>query len=162
MALVQHFPYLDSNAAKTPDGLWGWAKRLVDALSRWRWFDLMDVPISGKPYYIMRVSADGTAVELVPEELGLAGQDLTGLANEIIRVKPTEDGYFIDKEVLHTLIGVTLVGKAGQIIRINATADGFIYEKEVMDSLRGVSLAGKAGYHVVVNTSATGYTLIAP
>lgn len=159
MALGQKFPYLSSIEAETPTGLWGWAKRLVDNLLKWRWFDLIDIPILDKPYYIMRVNVDGTAVELAPEELGLTGQVLTGLANQLIRVKPTEDGYFIDKEVLHTLIGVALTGKANQIIRVKSDETGFVYAKEVMDSLRGISLAGKAGKAVIVNAAENGYEI---
>lgn len=157
MSLVSHFVRLSSQEAQTPNGVWAWARRLSTALERWRWFDLMDVPLSDKPFYIMRVKADGMGVELAPEELGLAGEDLTGLANQVIRVKPTEDGYVISKEVLHSLLGVALV--AGKIIRTNAAADGFVYDYEVMESLRTISLAGKAGKAVVVNAAETGFDI---
>lgn len=157
--LVPKFPFLSSVEAETPTGIWGWAKRLIEALLKWRWFDLMDIPINDKPYYIMRVNANGDGVELVKEELGLAGQALAGLAKQIIRVKATEDGYFIDKEVLHTLVGVALAGNAGKIIRINAAETAFIYSYEVMESLRSVSLAGKAGQFVKVNATEDGYTI---
>lgn len=152
------FPFLSSVEAETPTGVWGWAKRLVEALLKWRWFDLADVPIKDKPYYIMRVNANGDGVELVKEELGLAGQDLTGLANQIIRVKATEDGYFIDKEVLHTLVGVALAGKAYNLMRVNSTADGFAYDAR-FNTLFSVSLAGKAGKAVIVNAAENGYEL---
>jgi hypothetical protein len=125
MALVSHFFLLSSEEAKTPSGIWGWAKRLVDALNRWKLFNLIDIPLSDKPYFILRINADGTDFEFAQEELGLAGEVLTGLGNQIIRVKPTEDGYFIDKEVLHTLIGVSLAGKAGKAVIVNTTEDGF-------------------------------------
>jgi hypothetical protein len=159
MAVVSHFPFLDSRDAGS-QGLWAWAKRLIDALNRWKLFNLMDVPLSGKPYYVIRINADGTDFELVPEELGLTGQNLAGLGNEIIRVKAAEDGYFIDKEVLHTLVGASLAGKAKYIVRVNNAADGFIYDKEVLHSLVGVSLAGKAGLSVKVKADETGFEIV--
>ena len=125
MAITSHFAELSSIDAKTPTGIWGWAKRLIDALNRWKLFNLMDVPITDKPYYVIRVAADGSEFELVPEELGLAGQDLTGLANRVVRVKPTEDGFFIDKEVMASLLGVSLAGKAGKAVIVNSTEDGY-------------------------------------
>jgi hypothetical protein len=161
MAIRSHFTYLASDEAAKPLGVWGWAKKLIDALNRWKLFNLMDVPIGDKPLQMVRINAAGTDFEYASEELGLAGAVLTGLANQIIRVKATEDGYVIDKEVLHTLIGVALVGLAGRIIRVNPTEDGFIYDMEVMESLRGVSLAGKAGQFVKVNPAETGF-VIAP
>jgi hypothetical protein len=118
------FPYLDSRDAGGNNGLWAWAKRLVDALSRWKLFDLMDVPTDDKPLYVMRVNADGTAFELAPEELGLAGADLTGKGGQVIRVKATEDGFEITPEELG-LFGVDLTGKANFFVKVNATEDGF-------------------------------------
>lgn len=159
MALGERFPYLGGMEASSPHGVWGWAKRLVDQLLKWKWFDLLDQPVNDKPYYVMRVNADGTGVEYAPEELGLTGAALTGLANQIIRVKPTEDGYFISKEVLHTLIGVALAAKPHYHVRINNTSDGFEYAQEVLYSLIGVSLVGKAGYSIKVNPGETGFIL---
>lgn len=93
--LQSHFPFLRSDEAEEPKGVWAWAKRLVEALQRSKLIDdLIDTPTEGKEHYIVRVNADGT-------------------------------GYEIDKEVLHSLIGVSLVGKAGQFVKVNATEDGF-------------------------------------
>lgn len=158
MAITSRFPYLNSQEAEAPKGVWNWAKRIVDELLKWRPFDLMDIPIKDKPYYIMRVNADGTAFEYAPEELGLTGEVLTGLAKQVVRVNDTEDGYVISKEVLHTLLGVALT--AGRIIRVNSAGTGFIYDKEVMETLRGVSLAGKAGQFVKVNAGETGFEIV--
>lgn len=122
---VSHFDYLSSVEAETSTGVWSWAKRLIDGLLRWRPFELMDVPIIDKPFHVMRVNEDGTAFEYAPEELGLTGQDLTGLAGQIVRVKVTEDGYELSSEVMESLRGINLVGKAGQFVKVNATEDGF-------------------------------------
>jgi len=156
--LVSKFQFLSSVEAETPTGVWGWAKRLIEALLKWRWFDLLDVPINDKPYYVMRVNATGDGVEYAPEELGLTGQNLTGLAKQVVRVNDTEDGYIISKEVLHSLIGIALAGKAYNLMRVKADETGFTYDDR-LNTLLSTSLAGKAGKAVIVNAAETGYEL---
>jgi len=95
MGLVSHFTPLSSNDASTPNGVWAWAKRLVDALNRWKLFNLMDVPINDKGYHVVRVNKTGTDFELAPGDLGLDGVDLTGKAGKAIIVNATEDGFTI-------------------------------------------------------------------
>ena len=117
------FSYLTSQDAPTQN-LWGWAKRLVDALRRFKLFALMDIPIDDKPYFVIRVNADGTAFELAPEELGLTGEDLAGKANMVVRVNATGTGFEITAEELG-LYGVSLAGKANYYVKVNGTATGY-------------------------------------
>ena len=123
---ASHFDYLSSIEAEIPSGVWGWAKRLIDALRRFRPFEIMDVPLIDKPFYLMRVKEDGDGWELVPSNLALiAGEDLTSDAGFVVRVNATEDGFEITPEVMHSLRGVSLAGKAGQFVKVNATENGF-------------------------------------
>lgn len=93
MRLASHFVSLDSNEAKKPDGVWNWAKRLIDALNRWRLFELMDVAITDKPLNIIRVNSNGTGYEYAPEELGFTNVDLTGKGGYTVKVKMDETGF---------------------------------------------------------------------
>lgn len=95
MAVTSHFDMLKSHDAEKPHGVWGWAKRLVDALNRWKLFNLMDVPINDKPYHVIRVNKDGTDFELGQGNLGLDGVSLVGKAGKAVVVNATEDGFTI-------------------------------------------------------------------
>lgn len=125
MPLVSHFPYLSSNDT-SPSGVWSWAKRLVDALNRWKLFNLIDVPLSDKPRYVLRINENGNDFEFSKPLLdSLEGVVLVGKTGWIIRVNPTEDGFELDTEVMESLRGADLTGKANYYVKVNATADGF-------------------------------------
>jgi hypothetical protein len=162
MALVSHFSYLDSGDAAKPSGLWSWAKRLIDALNRWKLFNLMDVPLADKPLYKLRINADGTDFEFAPDSEASSSLDslvLTGHAHWSVRVNSTGDALILEKEVLFSLIGASLTGKAHQRVSVNAGETDFVLEKDIMESLRGVSLTGLAGHAVVVNSTEDGYSI---
>jgi hypothetical protein len=96
MGLVSRFPELRSNEASTPNGIWGWARRMTNALNRWKLFNLMDTPINDKPRAVIRVNNTGTDFELSKEVLdSLIGVSLVGKAGKAIIVNATEDGFDI-------------------------------------------------------------------
>lgn len=65
--MAGQFKHMHSVEAKTPDGIWGWAKRLVDDMNRLgRLWDLANMDLTGKGGQTVKVKADETGFELVP------------------------------------------------------------------------------------------------
>jgi hypothetical protein len=96
VAITTRFNHLSSEEAKKPDGIWNWAKRLVNTLSRWKLFNLMDVPFGDKAFNVVRINEDGTDFEYAPELMeSLRGISLVGKAGKAVVVNATEDGFEI-------------------------------------------------------------------
>jgi len=93
------FTFLSSIEAETPTGIYGWAKRVVEIMQRWRLTDLIDQPLPGNELKVIRVRADAGGYEyadqpvmpeIPPPQLPT---DLTGKAGYTVKVKADETGY---------------------------------------------------------------------
>lgn len=65
--MADRFKFMSSVESETPTGVYGWAKRLVEELNRYRrLWELATMDMSGKAGYKVVVRADENGFELVP------------------------------------------------------------------------------------------------
>lgn len=67
MRVASIFPRLNSAEAASPEAVWQWARRLVEALDKLeRVVQLAELDLTGKSGYTVKVKADESGFELVP------------------------------------------------------------------------------------------------
>lgn len=64
--ITSEFPFLGSQEAASPNGVWAWAKQLVTALQKSRINSIDTLDLTGKAGYKLVVRADENGFELVP------------------------------------------------------------------------------------------------
>ncbi len=71
--MADRFSYLSSAEQSQPTGIWGWAKRLVDELNKFKLFELIDTSLIGQGGRVIKVKANESGYELAPDIVGGGG-----------------------------------------------------------------------------------------
>ena len=76
--MANRFPYLSGNDLSQPQGVWGWAKRLVDELNNRRIADVAVMSLVGNAGKVIKVKADESGYELSSDLTGGGGAGIVG------------------------------------------------------------------------------------
>lgn len=72
--MADRIQHLSSLEAEMPTGVWNWAKRLVEELNKWwRLMALVDVDLTGKAGWAVKVKSDLSGYELAVDLTGSGG-----------------------------------------------------------------------------------------